>query len=63
MSKTKKEIIEEIKEELENLSELFTERIYENNTVGKGMMTKQATHAFLLYRRELSNIEKLVDKL
>lgn len=43
--------LKEAYEALEELTKLFDDRIVENNTVGKHMMSKQATHAYILYRR------------
>jgi hypothetical protein len=47
----KNEKLQEALDSLEECEKLITERIYENNTVGQQGMTKQATHAYVLYRK------------
>ncbi len=49
--------------EIDDLAEYLTERIAENQTVGKRLMSKQATHAFVLYRSLLWSIRDKVQKL
>lgn len=48
---SKKDKLKEAFDALDECEKLMAERIYENNTVGQNMMSKQATHAYVLYRK------------
>jgi hypothetical protein len=53
LTKEQDEKLDNVLELLENLADLLTERIYENNMAKearRGIQVEQATHAFMLYR-------------
>lgn len=63
MSKTEK--LKEAFDSLDECDKLITERIFENNTIGKEqhMMTQQASHAFALYRKLIWNAKYIIRDL
>jgi len=63
MKKKKLEELQKAYDALKECEDLITDRIFENNTVGKGMLTKQATHAYVLYRKLIWDAKYIIRDL
>jgi hypothetical protein len=61
--KINKNKLEKAIENLEECEKLITERILENNTVGQNIMSKQATHAYVLYRKLIWNAKYIISEI